>query len=56
MEFEKEEIIEMLRLYWRNLSRKTKPRSFRNGIWKRIENKLLDQLDEIDNKKNETRK
>ena len=51
MEFSKEEIQEMLLLYWKNLSRKVRPRSFENGIWKKIEAKLLGKLKD----KNETK-
>lgn len=43
----KDEIIEILRFYWKSLSRKTKPRSFENGIWKKIEWKLKNQLKEL---------
>ena len=46
-DFTKEELREMLILYWKNLSRKVKPRSFSNGIWKKIEQKLKNQLDEL---------
>ena len=46
-DFTKEELREMLILYWKNLSRKVKPRSFSNGIWHKIEKKLKNQLDEL---------
>lgn len=46
MEITKKETIEILRLYWRNLSREIEPRSSGNGVWKKLEQKLLKRMKE----------
>jgi len=40
--FTKEEIIEMLRILWRGISKM--PKSQKKEIWKKIENKLTKEL------------
>jgi len=47
--FTKEEIIEMLRILWRGIS-KMPTKTQKNKIWKKIENKLTKELYDVSTK------